>query len=101
MPVNSVIKESILKPGFTNSENVPTHTLAAEDFRDGKVDILQILVSAGLSASRAEARRNVQQGGVSVNGEKVSDPFTAYEKSAFAEEFMLKKGKKSFCKIEA
>ncbi|MBE5904441.1 MULTISPECIES: tyrosine--tRNA ligase [Pseudobutyrivibrio] len=86
--------------GGANSENVPCHKLADEDFRDGKVDILQILVSAGLSASRAEARRNVQQGGVSVNGEKVSDPFTSYEKSAFAEEFMLKKGKKSFCKIE-
>ncbi|MBP5325803.1 MAG: tyrosine--tRNA ligase [Pseudobutyrivibrio sp.] len=86
--------------GGANSENVPCHKLADEDFRDGKVDILQILVSAGLSASRAEARRNVQQGGVSVNGEKVSDPFTSYEKSAFADEFMLKKGKKSFCKIE-
>lgn len=85
--------------GGANSENIPTHTLTAEDFRDGKVDILQILVSAGLSASRAEARRNVQQGGVSVNGEKVSDPFTSYENSAFAEEFLLKKGKKSFCKI--
>ena len=85
--------------GGANSENVPTHTLSEEDFRDGKVDILQILVSAGLSASRAEARRNVTQGGVSVNGEKVADPFAAYEKDAFADEFMLKKGKKSFCKI--
>ncbi len=85
--------------GGANSENVPSHTLSDEDFRDGKVDILQILVSAGLTTSRAEARRAVQQGGVSVNGEKVSDPFTAYEKSAFAEEFLLKKGKKSFCKI--
>ena len=87
--------------GGANSENIPTHTLAAEDFKEDKVDILQILVSAGLTASRAEARRAVQQGGVSVNGEKVSDPFTSYEKSAFADEFLLKKGKKSFCKIEA
>ena len=87
--------------GGANSENVPCHTLTEADFKDGKVDILQILVSAGLTASRAEARRAVQQGGVSVNGEKVADPFTSYEKDAFAEEFMLKKGKKSFCKIEA
>ena len=87
--------------GGANSENVPCHTLSAEDFRDGKVDILQILVSAGLTASRAEARRAVTQGGVSVNGEKIVDPFASYEKDAFAEEFMLKKGKKSFCKIEA
>ncbi|MCR4568729.1 MAG: tyrosine--tRNA ligase [Pseudobutyrivibrio sp.] len=85
--------------GGANSENVPSHTLSDEDFRDGKVDILQILVSAGLTSSRAEARRAVQQGGVSVNGDKISDPFTAYEKTAFADEFLIKKGKKSFCKI--
>ena len=87
--------------GVANSENVPCHKLSDDDFKDGKVDILQILVSAGLTASRAEARRAVQQGGVSVNGDKVADPFTSYEKDAFAEEFLLKKGKKSFCKIEA
>ncbi|WP_028234154.1 tyrosine--tRNA ligase [Pseudobutyrivibrio sp. MD2005] len=87
--------------GGANSENIPCHKLADEDFRDGKVDILQILVSSGLTASRAEARRAVQQGGVSVNGEKVADPFTSYEKSTFVDEFLLKKGKKSFCKIEA
>ena len=87
--------------GGANSENIPRHKLSDEDFKDGKVDILQILVSAGLTASRAEARRAVQQGGVSVNGDKVADPFTSYEKAAFAEEFLLKKGKKSFCKIEA
>ncbi len=87
--------------GGANSENIPCHTLVENDFRDGKVDILQILVSSGLTASRAEARRAVTQGGVSVNGEKVADPFASYEKSAFAEEFLLKKGKKSFCKIEA
>ncbi len=85
--------------GGANSENIPTASLNEEDFKDGKVDILQILVSSGLTASRAEARRAVQQGGVSVNGEKVTDPFTAYEKSSFDEEFLLKKGKKSFCKI--
>ena len=72
--------------GGANSENVPCHTLNEEDFKDGKVDILQILVSAGLTSSRAEARRAVQQGGVSVNGEKVSDPFISYEKDAFDEE---------------
>ncbi len=85
--------------GGANSANVPTATLKDDDFKDGKVDILQILVSSGLTASRAEARRAVQQGGVSVNGEKVADPFVSYEKEQFAEEFLLKKGKKSFCKI--
>ena len=85
--------------GGANSENIPTAQLKEEDFKDGKVDILQVLVSSGLTASRAEARRAVQQGGVSVNGDKVADPFTSYEKSAFSDDFLLKKGKKSFCKI--
>ncbi len=85
--------------GGANSANIPTAQLKDEDFKDGKVDILQVLVSSGLTASRAEARRAVQQGGVSVNGDKVADPFTSYDKSSFAEEFLLKKGKKSFCKI--
>ena len=86
--------------GGANSANIPSHKLADEDFKEGKVDILQLLVSSGMTTSRAEARRAVQQGGVSVNGEKVADPFTAYEKNAFSDEFLLKKGKKSFCKIE-
>ena len=86
--------------GGANSANIPSHKLADEDFKEGKVDILQLLVSSGMTTSRAEARRAVQQGGVSVNGEKVADPFTAYEKNVFSDEFLLKKGKKSFCKIE-
>ncbi|MBE5915757.1 MAG: tyrosine--tRNA ligase [Pseudobutyrivibrio ruminis] len=87
--------------GGANSANIPSAKLKAEDFREGKVDILQILVSSGLTASRGEARRAVEQGGVSVNGEKVTDIHTSYEASDFNEEFLLKKGKKSFCKIEA
>jgi len=86
--------------GGANSANIPSAKLKAEDFREGKVDILQILVSSGLTASRGEARRAVEQGGVSVNGEKVTDIHTSYEASDFNEEFLLKKGKKSFCKIE-
>ena len=82
------------------AENMPSVTISAKDFRDGKIDILQLLVNAEMTASRGEARRAVQQNGVSVNGEKVTDPFTAYEPSDFEEEFILKKGKKSFCKVE-
>ncbi len=75
-------------------------TLPEADFRDGSIDILGILVSAGLSASRSEARRAVEQGGVSVKGEKVSDVKTVYSKDdIMAEEFIVKKGKKSFKKI--
>ena len=85
--------------GGGSLENMPSAALTETDFRDGQVDILQLLVSSGLTASRAEARRAVEQGGVTVNGEKVSDSKTLYGKDAFNEEFILKKGKKSFCKI--
>lgn len=66
--------------GGTSSENMPAVTLRDEDFRDGRIDILGVLVSAALAASRSEARRAVEQGGVSVKGEKVSDVKTSYTK---------------------
>ena len=80
--------------------NMPTETITEDIFKDGSVDILQLLISANLATSRNEARRAVEQGGVSVNGEKVTDSHATYEKEAFAEEFILKKGKKKFCKVE-
>lgn len=86
--------------GGISSENMPAATLKDEDFRDGKIDILGILVSGGLAASRSEARRAVEQGGVSVKGEKVNDIKASYTREDIAaEEFIVKKGKKSFKKI--
>ena len=85
--------------GNGNHENMPTTALADEDFADGNIDIMSILVKTGMTASRSEARRAVEQGGVTVNGEKVTDIKTTYEKSVFADEFVIKKGKKSFQKI--
>ncbi len=86
--------------GGANLENMPSVTLQEEDFRDGRIDILGILVSGGLAASRSEARRAVEQGGVSVKGEKVNDVRASYTKEEIAaEEFIVKKGKKSFKKI--
>lgn len=85
--------------GNGSNENMPKAELSDDDFRDGKIDILGVLVAAGLAPSRSEARRNVQQGGVSVNGEKVTDIHTSYEPKAFNEEFIVKKGKKKFCKV--
>ncbi|MGN0435224.1 MAG: tyrosine--tRNA ligase [Wujia sp.] len=82
-----------------NAENMPTAEITAEDMKDGKIDILGVLVKSGLAASRGEARRNVEQGGVTVNGEKVTDVTTSYDESAFSEEFILKRGKKNFRKI--
>ncbi len=88
--------------GGGSLENMPTVTLSEEDFRDGVIDILGILVASGLAASRSEARRAVEQGGVSVKGEKVGDVKTVYSKEDItAEDFIVKKGKKSFKKILA
>ncbi|MEZ3506238.1 MAG: tyrosine--tRNA ligase [Lachnospiraceae bacterium] len=86
--------------GGGSLENMPTATLTDDKFVDGSIDILGVLVAAGLAASRSEARRAVEQGGVSVKGEKVTDLKTSYTKGMIgAEEFIVKKGKKSFKKI--
>ncbi len=86
--------------GGGNLENMPTATLTDEQFMEDKIDILGILVAGGLAASRSEARRAVEQGGVSVKGEKVADIKKTYTKDEIAaEEFIVKKGKKSFKKI--
>ncbi len=86
--------------GGGSSEDMPTTVLADDRFADGSIDILGIMVAAGLAASRSEARRAVEQGGVSVNGDKVTDIKASYTKDAIAaDEFIVKKGKKSFRKI--
>lgn len=85
--------------GGANSENMPKTVLSDEQFTDGTIDILTLLVASGMTASKSEARRAVEQGGVSVNGDKVADAKAVYTKEAFAEEFILKKGKKNFQKI--
>ncbi|SHN59527.1 tyrosyl-tRNA synthetase [Butyrivibrio hungatei DSM 14810] len=85
--------------GGGDMANVPSVALKEEDFRDGVVDIMQVLVSAGLCATRSEARRAVEQGGVLVNDEKVTDVKTTYAKDFFADGIMVKKGKKSFKKV--
>jgi len=79
---------------------IPTTELTESDLLDGNIDILGLLVKSGLSASRSEARRSVEQGGVSVDGEKITDV-----KRLFAGEDLtgdgitLKRGKKSFKKV--
>ncbi len=83
--------------GGGNLENMPKTVLTEEDFTEGSIDILSILVKAGMTASKSEARRAVEQGGVSVNGEKVTDVKAAFTQADFQQE--LKKGKKSFQKI--
>ena len=88
--------------GGTDSANMPTTTLADEDFADGKIDILEVLVKTGITKSRGEGRRLVQQGGVSVDDNKVTDvalSFTQDDLKATA--IIVKKGKKVFHKVQA
>ena len=83
-----------------SAADMPTTTLTEADLRDGSVDILGILVAAGLCPTRSEARRNVQQGGVTVNGEKVTDFKAAYTpEDIMKEDFVVRRGKKKYSKI--
>ena len=82
-----------------NSANMPTATITADDFTDGNIDILTLLVKTGLVPSKSEARRAVEQGGVSVDGEKVTDIKALYSTDAFANGAVVKRGKKNFMKV--
>ena len=80
--------------------DMPTATLVAEDFTEDKIDVLTMLVKSGLVQTKSEARRAVEQGGVSVDGEKVTDIKTVFEASAFEGDGMVvKRGKKNFRKV--
>ncbi len=82
-----------------NAENMPTADITAEDLKDGMIDAISLLVKSGLVNSRSEGRRAIEQGGVTVNGEKVTDIAASYAPEVFAEEFIIKRGKKNFRKI--
>ena len=83
-----------------NAADMPTAAVTEGNLKDGAIDILGLLVASSLASSRAEARRNVEQGGVTVNGEKVTDIRKTYTpEDLMAEDFVLKRGKKKFCKI--
>ena len=83
-----------------NATDMPTTELDECDFTEGQIDILTMLVKAGLVPSKSEARRAVEQGGVSVDGVKVEDLKAVYSKENITEEgLILKRGKKSFKKI--
>ena len=85
-----------------NAAEMPTAELTEEDFKDGSIDILSMLSRSGLVPSRSEARRAVQQGGVTVDGEKVTDIGTFYTKDALSGDgVILKKGKKNFRRVIA
>lgn len=83
-----------------NAADMPTAELSDEDFVDGTIDILTLLHKSGLVASKSEGRRAVQQGGVVVDGEKVSDIAATFEKAEFeGDGKVVRKGKKNFRKV--
>ena len=85
--------------GAGEGTDAPEAVLNEEDFNDGVVDILTIVHKSGLAASRSEARRNVQQGGVTVDGEKVTDIGTTYTREQLETGLLVKRGKKNFKKV--
>ena len=88
--------------GGANNANMPTVTVTAEDFPDGELDIISVLVKAGLCDSRGDGRRNIQQGGVSVADEKVTHISTKYTLNDFkGEGLIIRRGKKKFAKVVA
>ena len=83
-----------------NAADMPTSQLEEADFIDGKIDILAVLVKSGLTASRSEARRAVEQGGVVVSDEKVTDIKASFDMAAFeGDGIVVRRGKKNFRKV--
>ena len=81
------------------SADVPTEYIGVEELRDGTIDILTLLVKAGLVPSRSEARRAVEQGGVTADGEKVPTIGHTFSEAQLREGILLRRGKKTFKKI--
>ena len=86
--------------GGSDTSNMPTTELSSDDFTEGKIGLLDAMLKAGLIPSKGEGRRLIQQGGVSLNDAKVSDPLYTLSDSDFSDGFaVIKKGKKVFHKI--
>ena len=87
--------------GAGSDAEAPECILAPEDFINGTIDVPALLVKAGFAKSKSEGRQAIQQGGVTIDGEKVTDVRALYTAADFAEGKLLRKGKKNFVKIKA
>ncbi len=86
--------------GGGNASNMPSVKLSSEDLKDGSIDLISLLVMAELVSSRSEGRRAIEQGGVTVNTQKVTDIKATYTADDLAaDEFIIKRGKKKYMKI--
>ena len=86
--------------GTGASENMPTTELSEADLVEGKIDILTLLVKSGLCTTKSDARRNVQQGGVTVDDIKVSDIAASYDAEALKNGIIVRRGKKNYNKVQ-
>ena len=85
--------------GGGDSEHMPTTEIAEADLTDGAMDIMTVLVKSGLCASKSDARRNIQQGGVTVDDEKVTDIGKTYSADELKNGIVVRRGKKNFNKV--
>ena len=89
--------KAIFAQGAANAANMPSTEVSVDDFTDGMIDIMSLMVKCGLAASRGEARRLIQQGGVSVNDQKISDIDAKWTvDDCTGDGLVIKKGKKVF-----
>ena len=85
--------------GGADNSSMPTTTLTDDDFTDGEITVLDMMLKANMIKSKGEGRRLIDQGGVSVNDEKVNGALTALKASDFDKDIIIKKGKKMFHKF--
>ena len=85
--------------GGADNSHMPETVLTDDDFTDGSIMLLDMMVKAGIIKSKGEGRRLITQGGVSVNDEKANDPNMSFTTDDFANEIIVKKGKKVFHKF--
>lgn len=85
--------------GGADNSHMPETVLTDDDFTDGSIMLLDMMVKAGIIKSKGEGRRLITQGGVSVNDEKATDPNMSFTTDDFANEIIVKKGKKVFHKF--
>lgn len=94
------VSRAIFETKSTN-ENMPSYTLEKDDLADGSIEIVELLCKSEMCPSKSEARRLVQQGGISVNDEKITDVHYTVSKSALESGIVVRKGKKVFKKISS
>ena len=85
--------------GGADIADMPTEEITSSDLTNGEIDIVSLLVKSGLCASKSEARRTVEQGGASVDGNKVSDIKATFNETSLKDGIVLRRGKKNYKKI--